>query len=132
VCLTRHIRYYSTPKCGWANRSKDRLQKGFIVNSDTAVLSTWKINKMRLVRMAEKGSKTTLHRGFTESVKKKNILKTIKLTENTEIRKAMAMHWREASDRQEHWLMHWGWLKSDQACTQANICWQCSFVFIEK
>jgi len=32
----------------------------------------------------------------------------------------MAMHWREASDGQEHWLMHWGWLKSDQACTQAN------------
>ena len=39
-----------------------------------------KINKMRLVRMAEKGSKTILHRGFTESIK--NILKTIKLTEN--------------------------------------------------
>jgi len=40
---------------------------------------------MRLVRMAEKGSKTTLHRGFTESVRKKNILKTIKLKENTDI-----------------------------------------------
>ena len=40
---------------------------------------------MRLVRMAEKGSKTILHRGFTESIK--NILKTIKLTENTDIQK---------------------------------------------
>jgi len=29
-----------------------------------------KINKVRLVRMAEEGSKTTLHRGFTESIKK--------------------------------------------------------------
>ena len=35
--------------------------------------------------MAEKGSKTILHRGFTESIK--NILKTIKLTENTDIQK---------------------------------------------
>ena len=25
------------------------------------------------------------------------------------------------SDVQEHWLMHWGWLKSDQTCTQANM-----------
>jgi len=57
---------------------------------------------MELVRMAEKGNKTTLHRGFTESIK--NILKTIKLTENIDIRKAMANHWREASDGQEHWL----------------------------
>ena len=40
--------------------------------------------------MAEKGSKTILHRGFTESVK--NILKIIKLTENIDIRKAMAIH----------------------------------------
>ena len=47
---------------------------------------------MRLVRMAEKGSKTILHRGFTESIK--NILKTIKLTENTDIQKAMAIHGR--------------------------------------
>ena len=82
------------------------------------MLGTWKINKMRLVRMAEKGRKTILHRGFTESIKQ--ILKTIKLTEN-DIQKAMAIHWREASDRQEHWLMHWGWLKSDQTCTQANM-----------
>jgi len=37
-----------------------------------------------LVRMAEKGSKTILHRGFTENIK--NILKTIKLTVNTDIR----------------------------------------------
>jgi len=44
---------------------------------------------MGLVRMAEKASKTILHRGFTESIK--NILKTIKLTENTDIRKAMAI-----------------------------------------
>ena len=37
-----------------------------------------------------KASKTILHRGFTESIK--NIPKTIKLTENTDIRKAMAIH----------------------------------------
>ena len=37
-----------------------------------------KIKKMRLVRMAEKGSKTVLHRGFPESIK--NTQKTIKLT----------------------------------------------------
>jgi len=40
--------------------------------------------------MAEKRSKTILHRGCTESIK--NILKTIKLTQNTDIRKAMAIH----------------------------------------
>jgi len=40
--------------------------------------------------MAEEGSKTILHRGFTESIK--NMLKTVKLTENTDIRKAMAIH----------------------------------------
>ena len=40
--------------------------------------------------MAEKGSKTTLHRGVIISIN--NILKTIKLTENTGIRKAMAIH----------------------------------------
>jgi len=40
--------------------------------------------------MAEKRSKTMLHRDFTESIK--NILKTIKLTENTDIRKALAIH----------------------------------------
>ena len=45
---------------------------------------------MRLVRIAEKGSKTVLHRGFIESIK--NILKMIKLTENTDIQKAIAMH----------------------------------------
>jgi len=45
---------------------------------------------MMLVRTAEKGSKTILHRGFTESMK--NIVKTIKLTENTDIQKAMAIH----------------------------------------
>jgi len=39
--------------------------------------------------MAEKGRKTILHRGFTESIKQ--ILKTIKLTEN-DIQKAMAIH----------------------------------------
>jgi len=37
--------------------------------------------------MAEKESKTILHRGFTQSIK--NILKTIKLTENTDIWKAI-------------------------------------------
>jgi len=40
--------------------------------------------------MAEKGSKTILHRGFKESIK--NILKIINLTENTDIWKAMAIH----------------------------------------
>ena len=45
---------------------------------------------MRLVRIAEKGSKTILHRGFTESIK--NILKTVKLTENPDIQKVMAIH----------------------------------------
>jgi len=39
----------------------------------------------------------------------------------TDIRKAMPKLWREANDGQEHWLMHWGWLKSDQTCTQANM-----------
>jgi len=34
------------------------------------VLGTWKINKVRLVRMAEEGSKTILHMRFTESIKK--------------------------------------------------------------
>jgi len=48
------------------------------------------MNKMRLVRVAEKGSKTILHRGFTKSIK--SILKTMKLTENTDIQKAMAIH----------------------------------------
>jgi len=42
-----------------------------------------------LVRMAEKGSKTILHRGFTENIKR--ILKTTKLKENTDIRKPMAI-----------------------------------------
>jgi len=45
---------------------------------------------MRLVRMAEKGSKTILRKGFTVSIK--NIPKTVQLTENTGIRKAMAIH----------------------------------------
>jgi len=54
------------------------------------VLDTSKTNKMRLVRMAEKWRKTILHRGFTESIE--NILKTIKLTENTDIQKAIAIH----------------------------------------
>ena len=84
---------HSTLKWGWADtdRGKDRLQKGFTVNSNTkSSVGYMKINKMRLVRMAQKGSKTILHRGFTESIK--NIPKTIKLTENTDIRKAMAIH----------------------------------------
>ena len=41
----------------------------------------------------------------------------------------MAIHWREASDGQEHWLMHWGWLKSDQICTQANMLAVFSYYF---
>jgi len=48
-------------------------------------------NKIRSVRMAEKGSKTILHRGFAESIK--NMLKTIKFTENTSSRKVIAKHW---------------------------------------
>ena len=60
---------HNTPKLSWADRGKDRLQKGVAVNSNTLVLGTWKINKMRLVRMAEKGSKTILQRDFTESIK---------------------------------------------------------------
>ena len=84
---------HSTLKWDWADRGKDRLQNRFTVNSNTVVLGTWKINKMRSVRMAEKGSKTILPRGFTDSIK--SILKTIKLTENTDIRKAMAIHWRD-------------------------------------
>jgi len=46
-------------------------------------------NKIRFVRVAIKGGKTILHRGLTESIK--NILKTIKLTENANIRKAIAI-----------------------------------------
>jgi len=91
-------------------RGESHNQRNATGEVATVVLGTWKINKMRLVRMAEKGSKTILHRGFTESIK--NILKTIKLTENTDNRKAMAIQYiEEASDGQEHWLMHWGWLK---------------------
>jgi len=86
ACSTRRI----APPNRVEQTGKDRLQKGLTVNSNTVVLGTLKINKMGLVRMAEKGSKTILHRGFTESTK--NILKTIKLTENTDIRKAMAIH----------------------------------------
>jgi len=77
-------------------------------------------------RIAEKGSKTIfiLHRGFTESIKK-IILKTTQwISQKMQTlfgKKAMAIHWRKASDRQEHWLMHWRWLKSNQTCTQANI-----------
>jgi len=34
----------------------------------------------------------------------------------------MAIRWTEASDEQEHWLMHWGsrWLKSDKTCTHTG------------
>ena len=45
---------------------------------------------MRLVMMDEKGNKTILHVGFTEGMKK--IPKAMKLTENTDIRKAMTIH----------------------------------------
>ena len=66
-------------------------------------------------------------RGFTESKglteSKENIVKTFKVpkTESANSRKATAIHWREASGGQEHWLIHWGWLKSDQTRTQANM-----------
>jgi len=46
-------------------------------------------NKITLIRIAKKGSKTIPHRGLTESI---NILKTLKLTENTSIWKAVALH----------------------------------------
>ena len=104
----------------WQSTDSSKAYTSAFKCSNIVVLSTWKINEMGLVRMVEKGSKTILRRGFTESIKE-NILKTIKLTEDTDIRKAMAIHWREASDGQEYWLMHWGWLKSDQTCTQANM-----------
>ena len=52
--------------------------------------------------------------------KVQNMQKTIKLTENAN-QKAIAIHWREASGKQQHWLIHWGWLKSDQTCKQANM-----------
>ena len=54
---------------GLGRQKQRQITKRFY--SNTVALSTWKINKMRLVRMAEKGSKTTLHRSFTESVRKK-------------------------------------------------------------
>jgi len=86
---------HSTPKWGWADRGKDGLQKGFTVNSgsDTVVLSTWKINKLRLVRMAEKGEQNNTAQRLYRKHKKKNnnILKTIKFTESADIRKAMVM-----------------------------------------
>ena len=48
--------------------------------------------------MAEKGNKTILHRSFTESIK--NILKTIKLTENTDIqRRCLYIEEREVTGR---------------------------------
>ena len=43
---------------------------------------------MKLLKMVEKGSKTVLHGGFAESIK--NIPKTVKLTDNTDIWKAVA------------------------------------------
>jgi len=97
-------------------RGKDRLQKGLTVNQ--YVLDIWKANKLRLVRIAEKGSKTILQRFYRKH--KKNILKTLMLTENAHIPKAIAIHWKEASNKQEHWLMHWRWIKSNQTYTQAN------------
>jgi len=42
-----------------------------------------------VVRIAEKGSETILHRGATESA---NIRKTTKFTENANSPKAMAVH----------------------------------------
>jgi len=36
--------------------------------------------------------------------KHKKRTEDIKLKDNTDIQKAMAIHWREASDGQEHWL----------------------------
>ena len=56
--------------------------------------------------------------------KKHSLLNTIKLTENTDIRKAMAIHWREASDGQEHWCTEGGWNQIKLA--HRPICWRCS------
>jgi len=65
VCVFHQA--HSTPKWGWTDRGKDILQKG-LTDCNTVVWGTWKTNKMRIVRMAEKGSKTVLHRCFTESI----------------------------------------------------------------
>ena len=54
-----------------------------------------KNKQMGLVSMAEKGSKTILHRLQWLYRKHKNMLKTIKLIENTDIWKAMAVHFEE-------------------------------------
>jgi len=57
-------------------------------------------NKIRLVRIAKKVSKTILHRGFTASIKKhtednkaQDMQKTVKLTrKNASIRNAIAIY----------------------------------------
>jgi len=51
------------------------------------------------------------HKKHTEDNGVQDMQKTIKLTENTNIRKVIAIHWREASGGQQRGLMHWGWLK---------------------
>ena len=67
-----------TPLNGVGQTKVKTLQKGFTVNSNTVVLSTWKINKMRLVRMVEKpkGEQNNTAQRFYRR-HKKNILKTI-------------------------------------------------------
>jgi len=57
------------PQMGLDRQRQRQITKSLTVNSNTVVLGTWKINKVRLVRMAEEGSKTILYRGFTESIK---------------------------------------------------------------
>ena len=66
--------------------------------------------------MTEEGSKTTLHRGFTESIKK-----------HTEDNEAHRKYRHSEGDgyslkrgKCRAGKLHWGWLKSDQTCTQAN------------
>jgi len=48
LCVCSTTDHSTTPPNGVGQTGKDRLQKGFTVNSITVVLGTWKINKMRL------------------------------------------------------------------------------------
>jgi len=59
---------------------------------------------LMIFRLAKNGrSGAILHRGHTESAKH---AEDNKASENTNIRKATAIHRREASGGQQHWLMH--------------------------
>jgi len=47
--------------------------------------------------------------------------RTTKLTERTNIRKAIAMHWVRGKWGWQYWSAHRGHPKSGQTCTQVNI-----------